>query len=150
AGDRAAHLLKEEFPQLKHIHLRGYRVHYSSFLSMALSIVLQIPKIIFAVAGEHIQLNKIIREYKPDIIISDNRYGLWNEKIHSVFITHQLMVKLPKPFSFLEPLLHKIILSFVKRYDQCWIPDAAGEENISGDLSHKYPLPENAEYIGWL
>ena len=97
-----------------------------------------------------IVLKKIIKEYQPHTIISDNRYGLWNKKIHSVFITHQLMVKCPKPLSFLESILHRIILSYVNRYHECWIPDVEGEENISGDLSHRYPLPSNAKYIGWL
>src|SRR5258706_272443 len=150
ADGRGAILLKEEFPQLTHIYLKGYRVRYSSNLNTVMSIALQVPKIIFAVVREHVQLKKIIKEYKPDVIISDNRYGLWNDKTHSIFITHQLMVKCPKPISFLEPLLHKIIVSFIKRYDKSWIPDVAGEENISGDLSHKYPLPANAKYIGWL
>lgn len=150
ADGRAAHLLKEEFPELEQVRLRGYNIHYSSSLNTATSVALQIPKIIFAVVGEHFQLKKIIARYKPDAVISDNRYGLWNTGTYSVFITHQLMVKCPKPFSFLEPLLHKIILSFVKRHDECWIPDVEQAENISGDLSHKYPLPTNAKFIGWL
>lgn len=152
AGGRAAQLLKEEFPQLTCIYLKGYHVHYSSSITTALSIALQIPKIIFAVAREHSELKKIIKKYRPHAIISDNRYGLWSKKrqVHTVFITHQLMVKLPKMISFLETVLHKIILSFVKRYNECWIPDVDGEKNISGDLSHKYPLPPNAKYIGWL
>ena len=29
-------------------------------------------------------------------------------------------------------------------------PDVAGEKNLSGDLSHKYPLPANAKFIGLL
>ena len=150
ADGRAAQLLKEEFPQLTHVHLDGYNVRYSSSFSMMLSMAFQIPKIIFAIRREHSQLKKIIQQYQPHAIISDNRYGLWNEKIYSVFMTHQLMVKCPKPLSFLEPILHRIILSYVNRYHECWIPDVEGEENISGDLSHRYPLPSNAKYIGWL
>ena len=165
ADGRAAHLLKEEFPQLTHVYLRGYHIHYSSMLNTVLSVTLQLPKMIFAVWRENIQLKKIIRKYEPDIVISDNRYGLWNRgfipdhsdgerkkrrKVYSVFITHQLMVKCPKPLSFLEPFVHKAILYFLKRYDECWVPDVAGKENISGDLSHKYPMPGNAKYIGWL
>ena len=131
ADGRAALLLKEEFPQLTHVHLSGYKVRYSSSFSMMLSMALQIPKIIFAIRREHSQLKKIIQQYQPQAIISDNRYGLWNKKIYSVFITHQLMVKCPKPLSFLESILHRIILSYVNRYHECWIPDVDGEENIS-------------------
>ena len=151
AGDgRAAQLLKEEFPTVKHIALRGYRIRYSKTFGMTFMIALQVPKIIFAIWREQIALRKIINEYNPDIIISDNRYGLWCKKVKCVFIVHQLMVKCPLPLKFLEPLLHRIILFFVKKYDECWIPDVADEKNISGDLSHKYPLLANSKFIGWL
>ncbi|MBK5285436.1 MAG: glycosyltransferase, partial [Bacteroidia bacterium] len=150
ADGRAAQLLKEEFPELKHISLRGYGIRYSKTFGMTLMIALQIPKIIFAIVREHFALKRIIGEYKLDVVISDNRYGLWNKKINSVFITHQLMVKSPRGLTFLEPLIHQIILFFVKKYSECWIPDSADEKNLSGDLAHEYPLPRNAKFIGWL
>jgi len=150
ADGRAAQLLKEEFPELKHISLRGYRIQYSKTFGMTLMIALQIPKIIFAIMHEHFALKRIIGEHKPDVVISDNRYGLRNKKINSIFITHQLMVKCPNGLKFLEPLIHRIILFFVKKHSECWIPDTADEKNISGDLSHKYLVPRNAKFIGWL
>ena len=164
ADGRAALLLKEEFFSLKHITLRGYRIRYSKIFGMTFMIALQIPKIIFTIIREHFELKKIIEKYKPDVVISDNRYGLWSTRLtptlskgegvtselQTIFITHQFLVKCPSALKFLEPLIHKIILFFVKKYDQCWIPDMADEKNISGDLTHKYPLPENAKFIGWL
>jgi uncharacterized protein (TIGR00661 family) len=150
ADGRSGQLLKEEFPQLKHIHLKGYRIRYSKTLSMAVTITFQIPKIISSIIREHLELKKIIRQERPHVVISDNRFGLWNNKIHSVFITHQLMVKCPPGLKFLEPLIHKGISRFVNKYDECWVPDVAGEENLSGDLSHQYPLDRNTKFIGWL
>ena len=150
ADGRAAQLLKEEFPSLKLIHLPGYRIRYSKIFPMALMIAFQVPKILLAIRREHNELKKIIKDYQPDKVISDNRYGFWNKKVKSVFITHQLMVKCPPPLKFLEPLLHRLILSYIKKYDECWIPDVASDKNLSGDLLHKYPLPENAKFIGWL
>ena len=44
-------------------------------------------------------------------------------------------------------LLHRW---FIQHYDECWVPDVAGEDNLSGDLSHKYPLLKNTKYIGVL
>lgn len=150
ADGRAAQLLKEEFPELKHIHLKGYRIRYSKTFSMALMIAIQIPKIISSIIREHSDLKKIIRNEQPDIVISDNRFGLWNNKIRSVFITHQLMVKCPSGLKFLEPLIHRIILRFVKKYNECWVPDIEGGKNLSGDLAHKFPLTSNIKFIGWL
>ncbi|HLG35585.1 MAG TPA: glycosyltransferase [Bacteroidia bacterium] len=150
ADGRAAQLLKEEFPSLKHIHLTGYRIRYSKTFGITLMIALQIPKIILSVIREYSALKKIILDEQPDVVISDNRFGLWNKKIRSVFITHQLMVKCPPALKFCEPIIHRIILFFVKKYDECWVPDVEGEKNLSGDLSHKYPLPANTKFIGWL
>ena len=36
----------------------------------------------------------------------------------------------------------------VSKFDVCWIPDAEGSDNLSGELSHKYRKPGNATYIG--
>jgi uncharacterized protein (TIGR00661 family) len=150
ADGRAVQLLKDEFPSLRHIHLRGYRIHYSKTFYLPLMIALQIPKMIASIVREHFQLINIIRKEQPDIVISDNRYGLWSKKVKCIFVTHQLMVKCPAGLKFLEPILHRIILWLIKKYDECWIPDVVGENNLSGDLSHRFPLPANAKFIGWL
>ena len=55
---------------------------------------------------------------------------------------------MPKGLKFLEPVVWLLHRFFIHRYDQCWIPDFKESKNLSGDLSHKYPLPKNAEFIG--
>ena len=57
------------------------------------------------------------------------------------------MIKGP---AILEPLLHKINLSYISKYDECWIPDFEDGNSLTGDLSHKYPLPENTFFVGTL
>ncbi len=141
-------LLKKEFPELTFVFLRGYDVSYSSFLPMLLSMILQLPKICWRIFREHKELEKIILRYKIDMVISDNRYGLWNKKIHSVFITHQVMIKCPPTLRFLEPVLYRIHKYFISKYNECRIPD--DEKKLSGDLAHHYPLPPNAKFIGIL
>ena len=76
--------------------------------------------------------------------------GCGRKKVYSIYMTHQLMIKAPERMKWVEPLLHKAHHWFIKRYDECWIPDIPGEKNLSGDLSHKYPLPSNAHFIGIL
>lgn len=139
-------LLKSEFPDLEFVALRGYHISYSegTVFSMILKMLFSIPKIIFRIIKEHNDLKKIIKEYAIDVVISDNRYGLWNRKVKSIFITHQLMVKSP----FGELFLHRIIRFFIKQYDECWVPDVEGDKNLSGDLAHKYPVLANTFFIG--
>jgi UDP-N-acetylglucosamine:LPS N-acetylglucosamine transferase len=141
-------LLKKEFPDVTFVFLKGYRIHYSASLPMILSIILQFPKLAWRIFREHNELKKMISRYGIDMVISDNRYGLWNRKIHSVFITHQVMIKCPPRFSFLEPALYRINKFFITKYNECRIPDDA--KNMTGDLSHRYPLPHNATYTGTL
>ena len=145
---KAEILLRIEFPGLTFIPLHGYRIRYSWFFPMTISMLFQSPKILWRIFKEHLDLKKIIRQQSVDVIISDNRYGLWNSKIHSVFISHQLMVKCPPSWKFAEPLLHRFTLFFTNHYDECWIPDDG--RKLAGDLAHLYPRPSNSKLIGVL
>ena len=147
ADKRPLELLKQEFPSLTFVTLKGYEINYPKSGSMAISMLLSIPKILKGIKRERIELDRIIDEQGIDIVISDNRYGCWSKKVKSIFITHQLMIKSP----FGEKLLHKRVLTYLKNYDECWVPDSSEQKNnLSGDLSHKYPLPANAHFIGLL
>ncbi|MBL4586531.1 MAG: glycosyltransferase, partial [Flavobacteriales bacterium] len=85
----------------------------------------------------------LIEKYRLDAVISDNRFGLYSDKVPCVYITHQVMIKAP----FFEPLLHRLHKGYMNRFSQTWIPDHA-ENGLSGDLSQQYPLPENGTFIG--
>jgi hypothetical protein len=148
AGGRPLNLLKQEFPALTSIPFPGYDILYPEGKGMVLKMALQAPGILIKIAREHRKLKKIIREHSIDIVVSDNRFGLWNKKIRSVYITHQVMIKCPPSLGFLEPLLYRIHKHYINKYDVCLIPDAAGNKNLSGDLSHLFPLPGNASFTG--
>lgn len=139
-------LLKQEFPQLQYVYLKGYHIRYSTKRKMVFTMLVSAPKILFRIILEHEQLKTIVKEYQIDTVISDNRYGLWNKTANSIFITHQLMIK----STVAEDLLHRMVLFFVKKYDECWIPDVPGLLNLTGDLAHRYPLPHNTFFIGVL
>lgn len=143
-------LLRQEFPDAKIIDFPSYAVRYSSSKSQTGTIVRQIPRLLRAVIREHKYLKKLQQTEKFDLIISDNRFGLWHKKTKSVYITHQLMIKMPKALKFLETFAWRAHRFFINRYDECWIPDIDGEYNYSGDLSHYYPLPKHAKFIGIL
>jgi hypothetical protein len=72
---------------------------------------------------------------------------LWNSDVVSVFITHQVFVRAPRGLRFIQPLLNGISRWFIKKYDQCWVPDFPDMHNLSGELSHG-KVPDNVRYIG--
>ena len=144
ADGRALELLKEEFPSLQFIRMPGYDLSYPAGATMAFKMAASIPRILKGIKAEHEQLAAIIKEYAVDAVISDNRFGLWHKNIPCVFITHQLMIKSPLG----ENILHRLNKRYIKRFSACWVPDVAGENNLSGDLAHQYPLPANAGFIG--
>ena len=146
ADNRPLELLKNEFPELEFIKFPSYQITYPDKGSMVLKMLFSIPKIWNGIKKEHHLLQAIIKKYSIDAVISDNRFGLWTGLVPCVFITHQINIKSP----FGENFLYRINKYFIKKYDKCWIPDYAGENNLSGDLSHLFPLPINADFIGVL
>jgi hypothetical protein len=139
--------LRQEFPTLRTIEYRSYSVYYSAGKSQIGAMLFNFPGIVTGILKEHLWLNNLLKKEHFDQVISDNRFGMWNKRVHSIYITHQIMVKMPAGLKFMEPLVHLIHKGFINRYDECWIPDAE-KNGLSGDLSHKYPIPRNASFIG--
>jgi UDP-N-acetylglucosamine:LPS N-acetylglucosamine transferase len=44
--------------------------------------------------------------------------------------------------------LYLFIKFFILKFNECWIPDYEGPDNLTGKLSHRYRLPANARFIG--
>ena len=143
-------LLYSSFPDLIFEDIVQYNIKLSYKKSQNLIILSQIPKIIIAIKKEHKQAEKLIKKHNIDIIISDNRYGFYNKKIKSIFITHQTHILLPKKIKFLENILNKINTHLINKFDICWIPDIEGSNNFSGELSHKNTHIKKLKYIGIL
>jgi uncharacterized protein (TIGR00661 family) len=150
AEGRIKKLLQKEFPGLIFIHFRGYNISYSkSGLLLPLKLTLQIPKIMWRIYTEQQQLKLLVKEYKIDAVISDNRLGLYHSNITSVYITHQLKIKTGN--SITEWILQKIHYFFINRYTVCWVPDTNWDNNVAGELSHPKQLPKTAvKYLGLL
>jgi predicted glycosyltransferase len=143
-------LLRKEFPNLKIIPLQGYNVSYSQTKQLFLwKLITQLPKIISAIKGEKKWLKKIVDNYEIDIVISDNRFGLYNKKAHCIFITHQLLIKTGNAFT--EKIVQKINYKYINKFDECWVIDEKGNENFAAELSHPKELPTTrVKYIGGL
>lgn len=150
AGEKHIALIKAELPGLTCIHFPGFSPSYSKHLPQYFAMLLKSPVLLFHIIREHRRLNKIIKDHGIDIVISDNRFGLWNRNVISVYVTHILRIPLPRPLKIFERigvLLHRMV---IKKYDYCMIPDLPGDLNLSGRLSHDLRLPENVRYAGLL
>ncbi len=143
-------LLTKEFPHLKILPLKGYRIRYSKNKRFfALKILQQVPQIIRSIWHEHQWLKAIVNNERIDVVISDNRYGLYNNNICSIIVTHQLEIKIPIPA--LQKVIQFLNYQFINRFEQCWIPDFDGNENLAGSLAHSRKLPKvTLRYLGGL
>lgn len=148
ADNRPLAFLKNEFKQLHFIKFPGYNFKYPRKGNMSFKMFILVPVFFYGIFKEYKLLKKIIKDYKIDGVISDNRYGLWNNTVPCIFLTHQIFIKSSKKLKFFESILYKLNKFFINKYNECWIPDFKGEKNISGDLSHKEKIPQNAYYIG--
>ncbi len=148
SNGRPLKILQQEFPELESCVIDGYDIRYRRSGSFAMAIIPQIPKLINSGFAEHKKLKQLIKELKLDGVISDNRFGLFNHNVPCVFMTHQVGIIMPSVFKWAERFIYKLNYRIMNKYDCCWVPDYAGNENLSGILSHKYPLPPQTTFIG--
>ena len=104
----------------------------------------QLPQLVAAVWNERQWLKKFVTENQVDVVISDNRFGLYTPGCYCVFITHQLEIQ--APFPWLQKLVRKLNYSFINRFKECWVPDFAGSHNLSGSLGHPAKPPSIPTY----
>ncbi len=129
-------ILTKEFPDLPTLTLNGYRITYpkKGFLLIP-KLLIQLPKISRTISLERKWLKNSFKEHKWDLVISDNRYGLSIPSTKCIIITHQLWV-LSGWGNQIDQILNKRIHQWIKKFNQCWIPDQAEEGGIAGLLSH--------------
>jgi Glycosyltransferase family 28 C-terminal domain len=150
AGKEHLALFEKEVPGILLIDFPGFTTGYSKHLPQYLFLLIKIPLLIYHIIKEHKAVSKILRTYSIGLLISDNRFGVWNSSVKTVYFTHLLRVPMPPSLRWMEPLgtaLHRLIIN---RYDYCFIPDLPGEMNLSGRLSHGLKLPASARYTGIL
>ena len=86
--------------------LPSFTIRYSRKRSQAFILTLQIPRMLAVLCMEHRWLKKFISAHPVDLVISDNCYGLFNAKILSVIVTHQVSPLLPRGLKWMEPVVH--------------------------------------------
>lgn len=152
AGNAAQRsFIEETFGDIDFIHLDGYNIVYSNANKWAQAGLLsQLPQIKKTIAAENKWLADLCQSRQIDGIISDNRYGLYHNKIPSVIITHQLQVQ--TGFGALaNNIVRYIHHKYLGKFWSVWVPDVQDEmHNLAGKLSHSIVKPVTTQYIGLL
>ena len=144
-------LVKAQFnSNVKFLDLEGYSINYSkNKWSLPFKIAIQIPKIVFRIYAEKYWLSHQITKHNIQLVISDNRYGLFSKKIPCVFITHQLQII--APFNWMIYVIQKINYCFINQYNLLLVPDVEDDLNAAGKLSHPTRMPKTkTKFVGLL
>ena len=149
SGD-AAQLWRLHYPQLPFLSLADNAVVYGKNASW--SALLQSPRFLKNIRLENLLVQKYVAGNKVDLIVSDNRYGLYHPKVPSILITHQLQLMPPQSWPPVQKLWENSWNLFRKPlfapFREIWVPDFVSEQHsLAGELSKNAGgLP--VKYIG--
>jgi uncharacterized protein (TIGR00661 family) len=146
AGNKSQrNFLEGELEGVSYAELPGYKIRYSDKSPLWMMIALQYPRLRATVRMENKWLNEYLRKNQTDVVISDNRYGLYNKHVETVFITHQLFIRTTLFAGWIERINH----NFITKFNHCWVPDfESAERSLSGALSHGSHKLQHVKYIG--
>jgi uncharacterized protein (TIGR00661 family) len=143
----ALQLLKKEFPTLKTYELKDLNIKYpKKGIWFNFKMLFQLLKFLNNTIEEQKFLKKIIEKEHLVGIIADNRLGFYHKSIPCVIISHQLNVLSGTTTRFTSSL-HRF---FIKKYNECWVPDHEDEPNLSGKLGHLSKPDFRIKYLGTL
>lgn len=138
-------LFKSYFPSHTQVELPSYAIRYSAYAPAWLKILLQSQSIKAVIAGENKTLQQLVKQHALDVVISDNRFGLYHSGTENIFITHQLNIQSP----MFSALANRINRNYIHRFNRLWVPDyEAKDQRLSGRLSDADEIKIPVEYIG--
>jgi UDP:flavonoid glycosyltransferase YjiC (YdhE family) len=142
---RALELLKQEAGQCVFLDFPQYPIKYPhSKYFVTRFLFITYPQMLLAMWREKQALKVLQRQYRFDIIISDNRFCINLPGVKSYLISHQLRYKLPRLISRFEMIPEYFNYLFFKKYDGIIIPDDDQRDNLTGELAHRMRfLPES-------
>lgn len=137
-------LLQKEFPDLQSFELPSYNVRYT-FDSMMANMIIQGPGSLATIKREYKKANTIARNWKADVLISDNRFGFRSDLTENIYITHQLNI--PANNAMISNIASRVHHKVIEKFDQCWVPDFKGSKNLAGKLS-QVNIKTPTKYLG--
>lgn len=155
-------LLRRHFPKQRYTYLAPLQLRYSAGKRQVWAMIRSLPKIIRWAVKDHAMLQALIKEEPIDLVVSDNRFGLYLDRTspathhpcECIYITHQLHIMLPKGWKWAEGIASRLHARIYTRYNKVWVPDYKDlDSSLAGELSHpqlsiiNYQL-SNINYIG--
>ena len=143
-------LLQKHFPTLPVVRLADLSLSYSAGGSQVGAMLRALPKIVRAAWADHRLLGELLDREPFDLVVSDNRFGLFSQRTRCVYVTHQLHIRLPRMYRWLEPLAARLHGWVGRHYAEVWVPDYEDvERSLSGELGHpKKQGYGSVRYIG--
>ncbi len=136
--------IKNEFANIITHNLNGYNITLDSQKNTYIQLIKQGRNILKAIKTENKWLQRFIESNQVDIVISDNRYGLYHPKITNIILTHQLTPQVP----FFKNSATKLIHKKIQKFDLCWIPDFETQQFTGALSNHQLTIP--VSFIGTL
>lgn len=128
--------LQREFPSCRFIEFEDYPSPYSSGRFFLPKLAVYFPTLLRAVARERKDAERIISRSHYDLVISDNRLGVYSSKVPSLFITHQLHFHLPAYLWPVELYASALNRFHHSKFDRVILPDnPPGLLSLAGKLS---------------
>lgn len=134
-------IFRTYFPTIESVVINGYPFHFSGQGTFAKDLWNAKGRLKNAMNEEKNWLERHLSDNQFDLVISDHRYGFYSDKIHSIFITHQLTLPIKK-WQFIGQIIHK---NFLKKFNDIWVMDYP-DNRLAGKLSESIGLSE--VYIG--
>ena len=152
SSGRAFQLIRKEIHPDKNIQLFNlpeYNPEYTGKKGLLGDMLKQAPGFLKTIEAERKWMRLQNHKEKYDLIISDNRFGLYDKDCKkNIFMSHQATILTPGKFGLLQFFTNKWYQNkYLKNFDELWIPDSKDKFNISGKLSLG-KLPLKKRYIG--
>lgn len=142
-------LLQRHFPSLRTITFPSLELRYTENNQQRGFYLRALPRLLrYAIANRYYLHQQLAIEHF-DLIVSDNRIGFFSRQVRSVYITHQLYLRLPRRLRLLQPIARALHACVYSRYNEVWVPDYADpEDNLAGELCHGGSFDKRVKYIG--
>ncbi len=136
-----------KFPQLKYEYIPSPAMQYGIKSALNFNFYIHAILMFINILRERVITARIIRKHKIDTIISDNRPGVFNRKIKSIYITHQINIFRSLKEDKFSQAMSRINYKIIKQYNYCWSPDFDSNTTLAGRLS-KNNTNSSVYYIG--
>lgn len=150
AEGKALALLQEEFPKMPYIDFDSdpgitYPSGDPGDLKFSLFMLRQYKKLGRSIKRDQKIVLDMVGKGMLKGIISDNRFGVHHTSVHSVILTHQVNPISPMFTGKVHKKNHRMLTPF----DEVWIPDHEGIDNLTGKLTAPVPFG-HVRWIGQL